>query len=319
MMSNSRFSICGFRFMFPNIRRSASCISRSKMLFFLLLLMPIFVRADRTPRQWMKKGLKHYEQGAYSNALQALEKTTLKFPALGNYNLGNTQYRLKNFQAAEDAYRQALRTTDLDLQSRAYFNLGNSLLAQTTRISDQQEIDKAIDLTLQAMEMYESALLLNPEDPDAKQNHERAWMLWKNLEFNKGRYYFEKAEALLKEYKAKDARENYLKAREQFNYILKKVNPEDEESKQLLARTTERLEMLRKAVEDTEKALTLALRYIDDYQYKMAAKLLTTETDTRKYAFDLKPELKKKFEETAKKNQQILKIIRECTSLNMAI
>ena len=66
-----------------------------------------------------------------------------------------------------------------------------------------------------------------------------------------------------------------------------------------------------------EQDLEIALRQIKDYQYMLAAQRLTTETDERKYAFDIKPDLKKMYEETIQKNQEILKIIRELSSLNI--
>ena len=75
--------------------------------------------------------------------------------------------------------------------------------------------------------------------------------------------------------------------------------------------------MLPRAVEDAEHGLKAALQFIEDYQYMLAAQQLTTETDERKYAFDIKPDLKKKYEETIQKNQEVLKIIRELSNLNI--
>ena len=49
----------------------------------------------------------------------------------------------------------------------------------------------------------------------------------------------------------------------------------------------------------------------------LAARRLTTETDNRKYAFDLKPDLKKRYEETIQKNQDVLKIIQELSTLGI--
>ena len=43
----------------------------------------------------------------------------------------------------------------------------------------------------------------------------------------------------------------------------------------------------------------------------LAAQRLTMESDERKYAFDLQPDLKKQYEETVQKNQEVLKIIQD--------
>lgn len=265
----------------------------------------------------MRKGLKAYRQGAYTNAVEMLEKTVLEFPAIGNYNLGNAQYRVGDYEAAAENYNEALRTTDLALQAKAYFNRGNALLARTTTLTGPEQIGLAIELAFQAMDMFEKSILLNPEDLEAKQNFERAQQLRLQLEYNLGKWYYDQAEALLQEYKAKDAQTNYRLAGEQFEHILEDVDPNHGEAAQYLPKVGERLEMLRLAVEAAEYDLEVALKQIEDYQYMLAAQRLTTETDERKYAFDIKPDLKKKYEETIRKNQEVLEIIRELSNLNL--
>ena len=75
--------------------------------------------------------------------------------------------------------------------------------------------------------------------------------------------------------------------------------------------------MLTRSVQEAQQDLDLALQQIDDYQYMLAAQRLTTLTDERKYAFDIKPDLKKKYEETIQKNDEVLKIIKELSTLNI--
>ncbi|MEN8253861.1 MAG: tetratricopeptide repeat protein [Verrucomicrobiota bacterium] len=295
-------------------KRKAACIC---VHLWFLSLVAATVHAEDTPRSAMRKGLKAYKRGDYTNAVQALEKTALEFPATGNYNLGNAQYRMGDYEAAANTYNEALRTTDLELQAKAYFNRGNALLARTTALSGPEQIGMAIELAFQAMDMFEKSILLAPGDMEAKQNFERAQQLRLKLEYNLGKWHFDQAEALLQEYKAKDAQTNYRQAREQFEHILENVDPNHGESAQYLPKAAERLEMLQRAVEDTEKDLEIALQFIEDYQYMLAAQRLTTETNERKYAFDIKPDLKKQYEETIQKNQEVLKIIRELSSLNL--
>ncbi len=283
----------------------------------LLLLLPALSFAEETPRSAMRKGLKLYRAGDYTNAVQALEKTALEFPDIGNYNLGNAHYRNGDFEAAEHAYNEALRTTDLALQAKAYFNRGNALLARTTVMTGPEQIGLAAELAFQAADMYEKTILLDPDDLDAKQNYEKAQRLRLKLEYTKGKWLFDHAESLLQKYKAKDAKKYYRQARIQFEHILGNVDPRHGESKQYLPKIAERLELLRSAVEEAERDLKIALQQIDDYQYMLAVQRLTTETDNRKYAFDLKPDLKKTYEETIQKNQEVLEIIRELSTLNI--
>lgn len=278
------------------------------LLFSVCMLT---AQAEDTPRSSMRKGLKAYKGGDYTNAIQHLEKTALEFPDIGNYNLGIALYRSGDYEAADDAFNEALRTTDLELQAQAYFNRGNALLARTTDLTQTEQISLAIELAFRAMDMFEKSILLQPEDLESKQNFERAQQLRLKLEYNLGRWYFDQAEGLLTEYKAKDAKQNYSLAQKQFEHILENVDPNHPESNQYLPKIKERLGMLALAVEAAEIDLKTALQYIADYQYMLAAQRLTTETDERKYAFDIKPDLKKQYEETLQKNQEVLKIIED--------
>jgi|GEM_PF-2603901 len=301
-----------------NAAKHRSIIVKSVLTGVALWLPVLSAFSEDTPRSSMRKGLKAYKAGDYTNAVEHLEKTALEFPDVGNYNLGNAQYRQGNYEEAAESYNEALRTTDLELQAKAYFNRGNALLARTTALTGQEQIGMAVELAFQAMDMYEKAILLDPDDLSAKQNFERAQQLRLQLEYNLGRWYYDQAEALLQDYKAKDAKTNYLLSQKQFRHILENVEPEHAESKQYLPKIEERLTMLELAVEAAEYDLETALRQIDDYQYMLAAQRLTTETDERKYAFDIKPDLKKRYEETIQKNQEVLKIIQDLfPDLNM--
>lgn len=286
--------------------RKSACIC---VHLWFLLIAATAVHAEDTPRSSMRKGVKAYKAGDYTNAVHSLEKTALEFPAIGSYNLGNAQYRMGDYEAAANSFNEALRTTDLALQAKAYFNRGNALLARTTALTGPEQINTAIELSFQALDMFEKTLLLAPEDLAAKQNFERAQQLRIKLEYNLGKGYFDLAESLLPEFKAKDAQTNYLLAKKQFEHMLENVDPNHAQAAQYLPTIEERIEMLALAVEAAEIDLDMALKQIEDYQYMLATQRLTTETDERKYAFDIKPDLKKKFEETIKKNQDVLKII----------
>ncbi len=334
MKHHFRFLIFDFRFLGlrppfhkkrptrPEFNKSAiknrqSKIARHLPAIIVLSTLPLSVQAEDTPRSSMRKGLKAYKAGDYTNAVAQLEKTVMEFQGVGNYNLGNALYRMEDYEKADEAFNEALRTEDVELQAKAYFNRGNSMLARTTVLTGAEQIGLAIELTFQAMDMYEKAILLQPDDLAAKQNYERAQNLRLSLEYKLGKWYFDHGESLLKEYKAKDAQTDYRNAKKQFEHILENVQPHHAESEQVLPKVNERLEMLALAVEAAEYDLKTALKQIEDYQYMLAAQRLTTETDERKYAFDIKPDLKKQYEETIQKNQEVMKIIQELSSLNI--
>ena len=299
------------------IKNRKSKIALRLLSIIILSCSAVIVHAEDTPRSAMRKGLKAYKAGDYSNAVPLLEKAVLEFPDIGNFNLGNANYRLGDYEKAVENYNEALRTTDLALQAKAYFNRGNALLARTTTMTGSEQIGMAIECAFQAMDMYEKVILLDSGNLAVKQNYERARQLRLKLEYNLGKWYFDQAESQLQEYKAKDAQANYRRARGQFEHILADVDPTHAESEQYLPKVGERLDMLARAVEEAEHDLDVALQLINDYQYMLAVQRLTTETDERKYAFDIKPDLKKKYEETIQKNDEVLKIIRELSTLNI--
>jgi tetratricopeptide (TPR) repeat protein len=86
------------------------------------------------------------------------------------YNSGNVSYRLGRFQEAERRYQGGLGGSR-ELRERTYFNLGNSYVwqarAEYDRVGKRSALRAAID-------SYEEALLLDPQDRDAKWNLEIA-------------------------------------------------------------------------------------------------------------------------------------------------
>jgi tetratricopeptide (TPR) repeat protein len=295
--------------------------SKFIMLTLVLLVTAAPVYASDSARSYMRKGLKAYKQENYSDALSNFNQASAEFPDVSAYNLGNTYYRMGDYAQATNSYHKALESDDLELQAHVYYNLGNALLEpiNVTNYAERVKVDQAVEQTIQATEMFENALRLNPDDLAAKQNFERALLHQTELELNLGKYIFDQAESLLQEYKAKEAQTNYIEARKQFEHILAEVNPNHAEAKQYLPKIEERLNMLDRAVETAENDLNIALQQIDNYQYDLAAQRLMEDSDGRKFAFDIKPELKKKYEETIQKNQQVIQIIEILSSLNTVI
>jgi Ca-activated chloride channel family protein len=87
------------------------------------------------------------------------------------YNKGTEAYGKGDFAAAAEALRASLRTQDLGLQQRAYYNLGNALYR-----TGQSTLEKDPEATLKsweaAVKACEDALALNGEDQDARFNKE---------------------------------------------------------------------------------------------------------------------------------------------------
>jgi tetratricopeptide (TPR) repeat protein len=281
----------------------------SYRILSILAITTCTTLAEESPRATMKKGLRAYQSGVYTNAVESLKKTVLTYPDLGHFNLGAAYFKQHAFKKAATHFQEALRSPDPSLQADAYYNRGNALLAQTTQLTGPEDIVTAIQLAFEAMEQFESSLRLKPDKLDAKQNFERAVQLRLSLEFKRGKWLFDHAEKCLQETQAKQAYEHYQKAQKQFEKILSEIDPIHPEAIRLLPRTKERIAMLAQAVTDAQTDLTHALRLIQDYQYLLAANILVRESTERTYAFDIQPELKTRYEQILQKNQQIITIV----------
>jgi tetratricopeptide (TPR) repeat protein len=116
------------------------------------------ISQNELKKNWFK-GNDAYENEAYDDALiyyqKAIDDSPLNFKV--NFNLGNTNFRLKDFEQAIEIYNQIaeLAPTNLD-QAWVYHNLGNAYFFN-------QKLEDAI-------EAYKSALRLNPTDEETRYN-----------------------------------------------------------------------------------------------------------------------------------------------------
>ncbi len=248
---------------------------------------------------------KAYKNGDYTNALQALKEAPTNFPDIGNYNRGNVLYRMNDFQGSEKAYSSATaQTTDENLKQKALYNRGTALLAgtlaQTNAVADTAE---------QAAKLFEESLFLQPKDISAKQNVERAinWIVTTRLK--DASKLIQDADTLLTQFKAKTAKENYIKAKKLLVPIFADFAPENAEAKELVLRADEQLKLLEQAVKEAQKELETAKIAIAKYEYKTAADIMRDDKPTRKWAFDLDEKLAKDFEQFKENNRKVLEIV----------
>ncbi len=266
------------------------------LVFLMLISAPQADAAD-----WVRA----YKKGDYTNTLQTLDEMVKKFPDVGNYDRGNVLYRQKDFQGSEKAYSSAAALTKDDrLKQKALYNRGTALLDGTT-----QSTNAVADIAAQAANLFEQALALKPDDKTAKQNFERAINLIVSTRIQGASDLIQKADALLKEYKAKTAKENYMKAKELLAPVLVDFAPASKEALNLTNRAAERLLMLEQALKDTRTDMETAKKAIASYEYKTAADIMLADTDKRKLAFDLDEELKEEFTQLIQNNQKVIQIV----------
>jgi Ca-activated chloride channel family protein len=115
--------------------------------------------------------LREYKAGQYDQALKEYERLLQKKtddPRL-HFNAGAAAYRNRQFDEAAKQFNATLASPDLALQGLAYYNEGNSLYHLGERSPDPKQRTESWE---KAVQDYQSAMKLNPQDTDAKFNYE---------------------------------------------------------------------------------------------------------------------------------------------------
>jgi tetratricopeptide (TPR) repeat protein len=132
------------------------------LLALLLALTAVACRPSKA-EQLNKEGNDAFTAQAFQDALAAYQTAQIEEPELAEpyYNAANALYRQGAYEAALEQLQIALSFADQDALAQAgYYNLGNSSY-------NAQDLESAIA-------SYKQALLLNPDDQDAKYNLELA-------------------------------------------------------------------------------------------------------------------------------------------------
>ena len=147
----------------------------------LLLMALLAVGADAAnPRARMKDGIRQYgstnfAQAAESFAAAAKAEDADKLdPAVAHYNRGNALFRAGRYDEAAEAFNDATRTENLDLQAKALYNRGTSLLGSAAGLQQQGSLDPAKAAAESALKSFHQSLDIAPADLDAKHNFELA-------------------------------------------------------------------------------------------------------------------------------------------------
>jgi Ca-activated chloride channel homolog len=114
---------------------------------------------------------REYERGRYEQSREAYDKLLKRRPDDPRllYNAGTAAYRAQDYTNAIEVLGKATTAADLALQQRAFFNLGDALYRQGEQVPDRQSRE---DLWRQAVQNFEAALKLNPQDQDAEFNRQ---------------------------------------------------------------------------------------------------------------------------------------------------
>ena len=149
--------------------RPGSKVAPSVLAAFVgILLLPDAVRASPT------SAMRAYQTGDYTNALQEFERLaqTDTNDLRLVFNAGAAAYRMTNYDEALNDFQLATLSPDLNLQQRAYYNLGNTLyrLGEAQFEPDTEGLNAVEERWGQAVKNYEHAAELSTNDADVAYN-----------------------------------------------------------------------------------------------------------------------------------------------------
>ncbi len=130
------------------------------LLISCLLFAPPDLRAEGVYEK-MQKGLEAYRAQDFDKAKEYFIEAQLDEPENPDiaFNLGASYYKTGDYKAAERNFAQALNWQSREMKANSLYNLGNAFFRQ-------QNLEKAL-------ESYETALKIDPDDKEAAANS--AW------------------------------------------------------------------------------------------------------------------------------------------------
>lgn len=149
----------------------AAAMRRVTVLLLLTIVLPGF-------QPWGQEagGNRAYRRGDYVKAVERYRGAIQRrgsTPRL-QYNLGTALLQLGEWEAARERLSEAVQAQSPELQSRAFYNLGNALAGDPSAVTAE---------TLRAaIRAYRRSLLLDPERADTRWNLELAMRRLQELE-----------------------------------------------------------------------------------------------------------------------------------------
>lgn len=106
------------------------------------------------------KGLEYYQNQEYDEAKNYYENIIIqkKENVEAHFGSGASSYQKGDWEVAKQSFQESLKSSDDNLRSKAYYNLGNTFFKD----------NKAEE----AISFYRKALELNPNDKEARFNYE---------------------------------------------------------------------------------------------------------------------------------------------------
>lgn len=153
----------------PLIKTVSRRVRRNGKIFTLILFVSIGMHTEAHSSE----GEDAYSRGEYiaaSEYYSELLKNSPDDPQL-HFNYGTAAYKNNMFDDAIGSFTEALKSTDINLQQKAYYNRGNAHFFKGKETL-QADTETTIQQWQQALESMQAAIELSPEDENSKANHD---------------------------------------------------------------------------------------------------------------------------------------------------
>jgi len=166
------------------------------------------------------KGLEFYQNQEYDEAKGYYENILLERGdnAQAHFGLGASSYQQGDIEVAKEGFQESLKTSDNNLRSKAFYNLGNTFYKNNK--------------TNEALSFYRKALELNPNDKDALFNYEYLKYQKKPPEKDKDNQEQKDQEQKDQEQKDQEQKDQEQKDQEQKDQEQKDQEQKDQEQKE---------------------------------------------------------------------------------------
>ncbi|MBS1659745.1 MAG: VWA domain-containing protein [Bacteroidetes bacterium] len=145
-------------------RRKSPKAARAALAFLLLGTLTLQTQAQTGDPQ-VRSGNRYYKKKQIDESLKEYKSATEKAPdnPTAHYNLGNAQFRKNSFDEAAKSYDASVsHTNDKTMQEKGLYNKGVAMIKQ-------KKLQESIDA-------WKSALKLDANDLDARENLQKALM-----------------------------------------------------------------------------------------------------------------------------------------------
>jgi Ca-activated chloride channel family protein len=152
----------------PFVRTAGRRRARQAAAMFLLAVLLVWQQPAQASR-----GEELFQAGKLEQARDYYEQALKKNPQdpVLHFNLGDVAYKEKKYEEAVSAYNEALKTDDLKLQARSYYNRGNARFYMG-RATEKTDPDHTMEQWQEAVRSFEAAAKLNPDDEQVRHNLE---------------------------------------------------------------------------------------------------------------------------------------------------